>query len=261
MDMRRNDTTIQYASKACVVYCVAEDGASYDVGNIPIVRDGSCGVCAYRQLDNPTSGLQGFFQGVRQVDPAGIMHLGTAPHVCLVKASSGDDTIRVCRESVKRVEVTDGGALDIAGRIHHALYAEDVAVVYLILRGTDMVDAIFEELDDTSSFSSNVFTCLVIERPGHGVHDLMHKEHAIAGSLRPPQSFMFLEGPSRENDIDHNMVGTFVYRLPGSTRVDPVDSLTHVEHVYRYGAHKCIAVERILHEVAYKIGYSFKYGA
>ena len=256
--------TIQYATKACVVYCLAspDDQASIDLGDI--VRDGGCGVCIYRGMKDRCGGVEAFFHGVRHEDATGTMQLGHAPHVCLVHAPSySEDVTRVCRESVRSVvEVMDGDAGACVERMMHAWCEENVSVVYLVTQGTKLIDTILKQLDASlPEFSSNVFTCVVVERPGYSVENLMRNECAEAGVLRPPQSFMFLEGVSIESEIDQTMVGTFVYRLPGSTRVDHVKSLSDVEHVYQSGAHTCIAVERILYEVAYKIGYSLKYGA
>lgn len=43
-------------------------------------------------------------------------------------------------------------------------------------------------------------------------------------------------------------------------RTDTVESLD-VEHIFEYGAGKCILIERALFEIAYKLGLSAKYGA
>jgi len=118
----------------------------------------------------------------------------------------------------------------------------------------------------SSSFSSfsNAFVALVVERPGHDIHEIAGRN---ARSFTPRQSFMFRgsEGVSARRD----MVSTVVYRGPreaaplsnGGVRVDGVGQLEDVEGVYAEGCGKCVLAERVLYEVAYKIGRSDKYGS
>ncbi|KAI8113999.1 hypothetical protein M9434_002126 [Picochlorum sp. BPE23] len=121
---------------------------------------------------------------------------------------------------------------------------------------------LIRRLDAIEGFSSNVFLCLITECRGF---DILGKEKELLDGtsglslIRPPQSFMF-RGASKV-PIDSSKVGVFVYRLPGSTRIDDVESLADINGVYSKGGGKCIQIERILYEVAYKVGHSLKYGA
>lgn len=266
--------------KACIVYVVADhEGTALDasytsIGN-HLAHEGSCGICVYRQSDarsQDSRGLHAFFRGVG--DCTSGMQLGAASHRCLVHASCADDTRRICYEMMQHIDIVDGDDVRVVNRMIHAWCEEDVQVVYLVMKESPltlvMLDTVFQRLDaEVPGFYSHVFVCAVVERRGYNVHDLEQWERGngdeedgdILRVLRPPQSFMYLENRCINNDIDPHVVGTFVYRLPGSTRVDLVESLVDVRQVYRWGAHKCIAVERILYEVAYKIGCSMKYGA
>ena len=118
----------------------------------------------------------------------------------------------------------------------------------------------------SSSFSSfsNAFVALVVERPGHDIHEIAGRN---VRSFTPRQSFMFWgsEGVSARRDL----VSTVVYRGPreaaplsnGGVRVDGVGQLEDVCGVYAEGCGKCVLAERVLYEVAYKIGRSEKYGS
>lgn len=251
--------TRELCGKACVVYCTATDADSYGNVGEDIIGSGGCGICVYHRQDD-ASGVEEFLHGVRHDDPAGMMELRKASHLCIVEQASGESVVQICRESLNSVEAMHGDAGRIVKRMVKAWCEENVCVVYLVAKGVSMVNDILYCLEKNPGLS-NIFTCLVVERTGYNVHDIVHSEDRVAGFLRPPQSFMFVGNQLLEKEIDQRMVGVFVYRQSGSTRVDSVKTISNVEDVYRNGAHKCIPAQRILYEVAYKIGYSKKYGA
>ena len=121
---------------------------------------------------------------------------------------------------------------------------------------------LIQRLDAIDDFSTNVFVCLVVECRGF---DILQKEKELVDGVtglslvRPPQSFMF-RGTSKV-PIDCSKVGVFVYRFAGSIRIDDIESLTDINGIYSRGGGQCIQIERILYEVAYKVGHSLKYGA
>ena len=158
------------------------------------------------------------------------------------------------------------------------------------------VDDIMRHLDGVPGFTESVFVCLTREWPGHDIFDIIDKEDHRQGHpspsfsnykknackdnsnngtnnstlqddamimklVRPPQSFMFSGNTQIQEEIDRSKVGAFVYRLPGVTRVDHVQSFSDIHTIYHLGGHKCILAERIVYDIAYKIGLGNKYGA
>lgn len=75
---------------------------------------------------------------------------------------------------------------------------------------------------------------------------------------RPMQSYQF-SGPY-EAKVDATWRAVVVHRLAGVTRRDRVQSLNFAD-IARSGGGGCILAERMLPEVAYKLGKAPKYGA
>jgi hypothetical protein len=188
--------------------------------------------------------------------------------------------------------------LTIASKVEDALMVRnDIDIVYLVITVSDNshgieghLDDMMRHLDGVRGFTDSVFVCLTREWPGHNIFDIIDQEDHRQGHpsctykednhnnihdgtlqdpddammiklVRPPQSFMFSGNTEIQEEIDRSKVGTFVYRLPGITRVDYVKSFSDVHTIYHLGGHKCILAERIVYEIAYKIGLGNKYGA
>lgn len=281
--------------KAVVVYArdsageragsrVDEDGVSsrYTAG---IASEGSCGLLAY--VDEPMTPLQQFFRGIsssrrggREKDTTSqVMKLGEAPGAWVVLATGPDGGFDVERDA--GIVVHDGlhdvfretSATAVGSRVS-SLLCEDTSqagtsttrrpeVVYVILSGGSAV------LEDVLCHIEvrcldGAFVVLVTERPGCDIMQIVNR-HAC--SFTPRQSFMFRG--SKPIAVRDDLVATVVYRGPrdpppssnGRTRVDAVRRLDDVEEVYVEGCGKCVLAERALFEVAYKIGWSEKYGS
>lgn len=75
---------------------------------------------------------------------------------------------------------------------------------------------------------------------------------------RPQQSWQFCGMHIVEAQEDRPIM--VAARLRGCTRVDDVEDF-RLRHVLACGGQGCIPLERVIHEVAYKIARALKYGA
>jgi hypothetical protein len=144
-------------------------------------------------------------------------------------------------------------------------------VVYVVLAGDlAALERVVSGID--ASVLDASFLTVVVERPGYDIHNIQQiiddgMGDASSAVFRPPQSFTFRG--SRTVPIRNDIVSTVVYRGPRSppaqsnarTRVDGLASLDDVSKVYAEGCCKCVLAERVLFEVAYKVGWSDKYGS
>ena len=76
--------------------------------------------------------------------------------------------------------------------------------------------------------------------------------------MRPRQSWQFCGMHMVDMQTERPIL--VAARLRGSTRVDDVNDF-QLGHVLTRGGQGCIPLERIIHEIAYKIARALKYGA
>lgn len=123
------------------------------------------------------------------------------------------------------------------------------------------LSGILARMDRCPYFKNSVFVSLQIEYSNVDVVRLMESQSdmsSVARLVRPPQSYSTLH--SKEIALDRNKIAISVSRLAGATRKDAVKSLS-VNQCALYGGNKCILIERLLYEIAYKTGLANKYGA
>lgn len=123
------------------------------------------------------------------------------------------------------------------------------------------LSGILECMDRCPYFTNSVFVSLQIEYLNVDVVCLMESQSEmsrVARLVRPLQSYSTLH--SKEIALNRNKVAISVSRLAGATRKDSVKSLS-ANQCALYGGNKCILIERLLYEIAYKAGLANKYGA
>lgn len=123
------------------------------------------------------------------------------------------------------------------------------------------VAGILARMDRCPYFKNCVFVSLQIECSNVDVVRLMESQSdmsSIANTVRPPQSFSTHH--SKQIPLDRNKIAISVNRLAGATRRDAVKTLS-VDQFAFCGGNKCILIERLLYEIAYKTGLANKYGA
>lgn len=258
-----------------------------------VVASGACGLCAY--VDEGDGPLRQFFRGLREVEggerdtASHVMRLGQAPSAWVLGpglASAGETTFDLerdagvpLREGVHDV-YREASMEEVGRRVSWLLEergAEGEVVAAPGASGRPTRDAVYvllcggmaglehvllqvgaERLDD-------VFLALVVERRGEEILQAVHG-HAHC-PFRPPQSYTFRGSVSMP--IRRDLLSAVVYRGPrnpppsgnGSTRVDGVARLDDLGLVYAEGCGSCVLAERVLFEVAYKIGWSQKFGS
>lgn len=149
----------------------------------------------------------------------------------------------------------------------------DMAIVILKRQKSDAEDCIDHQamfcwldrlvacMDSRPYFKNSVFVSLQMECSKVDVVRLMESQSAMSSAAsiaRPPQSFSTLH--SKQIRIDRNKVAVSVSRLDGSTRKDTAKILSLNQCAFA-GGNKCILIERLLYEIAYKTGLANKYGA
>lgn len=264
-----------------------------------VVESGSCGLCAY--VDEHDTPLQQFFRGLVEVKSgerdttSHVMRLGQAPSAWVLGPglpSSGlpsseettfdlerdagvlvrEDVHDVYRESsIGQVGRRVSSLLDCQGENHEdgsdgpgGSGRSPKDIIYVI-QGGDM--SVLEHLLSAVGTERlhGVFVALVVEQRGQNIAEAVNRYAGCA--FRPPQSFTFRGSVSMPIQCD--ILSVLVYRGPrnpppssnASTRVDGVARLDDPGLVYAEGCGSCVLAERVLFEVAYKIGWSDKFGS
>ena len=257
-----------------------------------VVESGSCGLCAY--VDEPDAPLRQFFRGLNAVKgtekdtTSNVMRLGQAPSAWVLGPGlptssvldSGETTFDLGRDAgvpvreglhdVYREPSVEGVGRRVSSLLGASCGSSGTSgqppkdVIYVLHRGdTSILEQMLSHVD--TKMLDGTFVALVVEQRGQDLAQIVNR-HAPC-RFRPPQSFTFRGSVSVP--IRHDLLSAMVYRGPrnpppgsnASTRVDGVARLDDPGLVYAEGCGSCVLAERVLFEVAYKIGWSDKFGS